>query len=75
MAINLKGRSFLSIMDFSTQEVRYLLDMAHDLKARKRSGLHSEVLKMCIRDRPFIVIMPRWQQECALLILRNAFCS
>ena len=34
MAINLKGRSFLSIMDFSTQEVRYLLDMAHDLKAR-----------------------------------------
>ena len=45
MAINLKGRSFLSIMDFSTQEVRYLLDMAHDLKARKRSGLHSEVLK------------------------------
>ena len=45
MAINLKGRSFLSIMDFSTQEVRYLLDMAHDLKARKRCGLHSEVLK------------------------------
>ena len=45
MAINLKGRSFLSIMDFSPQEVRYLLDMAHDLKARKRCGVHSEVLK------------------------------
>lgn len=45
MAVNLKGRSFLSIMDFTPQEVRYLLDLAHDLKAKKRSGIHNEVLK------------------------------
>ena len=37
MAVNLKGRSFLSIMDFTPQEVRYLLDLAHDLKAKKRT--------------------------------------
>lgn len=45
MAVNLKGRSLLSIMDFTPQEVRYLLDLAHDLKAKKRSGIYNEVLK------------------------------
>ena len=45
MAINLKGRSFLSIMDFTPQEVRYLLDLAHDLKAKKRAGICTETLK------------------------------
>ena len=38
MAVNLKGRSFLSIMDFTPQEVRYLLDLAHDLKAKSAQG-------------------------------------
>ena len=33
MAINLKGRSFLTLMDFTPGEIRYLLDLAHDLKA------------------------------------------
>jgi ornithine carbamoyltransferase len=41
MAVNLKGRSFLSIMDFTPQEVRYLLDLAHDLKSKKRAGIHN----------------------------------
>ena len=45
MAINLKGRSFLSIMDFTPQEVRYLLDLAHDLKAKKRAGIRTDSLK------------------------------
>ncbi len=45
MAINLKGRSFLSIMDFTPQEVRYLLDLAHDLKAKKRAGIRTDLLK------------------------------
>ena len=45
MAINLKGRSFLTLMDFSTSEIRYLLDLAHDLKEYKRSGTIHQVLK------------------------------
>ena len=45
MAVNLKGRSFLTLMDFSVEEVRYLLDLSRDLKAAKRMGLHNEVLK------------------------------
>ncbi|MGL4484730.1 MAG: ornithine carbamoyltransferase [Anaerovoracaceae bacterium] len=45
MAVNLKGRSFLTLMDFSTEEIRYMLDLAHDLKSKKRAGIHNEVLK------------------------------
>jgi ornithine carbamoyltransferase len=45
MAVNLKGRSLLTLMDFTTEEIRYLLDLAHDLKAKKRSGDSNYLLK------------------------------
>ena len=45
MAVNLKGRSFLTLMDFSPLEIRYLLDLSHDLKAKKRAGIIGESLK------------------------------
>lgn len=45
MAVNLKGRSFLTLMDFTPGEIRYLLDLAHDLKAKKRLGDQTEMLK------------------------------
>lgn len=45
MAVNLKGRSFLTLMDFSPEEIRYLLDLARDLKAKKRAGIYNHMLK------------------------------
>jgi len=45
MAVNLKGKSFLTLMDFTTGEIRYLLDLAHDLKAKKRAGIYNDLLK------------------------------
>ncbi|WP_312832575.1 ornithine carbamoyltransferase [Sedimentibacter saalensis] len=45
MAVNLKGRSFLTLMDFTKEEIRYLLDLSHDLKAKKRSGIFNYGLK------------------------------
>ena len=45
MAVNLKGRSFLTLMYFTPEEIRYLLDLSHDLKAKKRAGIHNEALK------------------------------
>ena len=45
MAVNLKGRSFLTLMDFTPEEIRYMLDLAHDLKAKKRAGICNQVLK------------------------------
>ena len=44
MPINLKGRSFLTLLDFSAGEIRYLLDLAHDLKTKKRSGIRGKIL-------------------------------
>ncbi len=45
MAVNLKGRSFLTLMDFTPEEIRYMLDLSHDLKAKKRAGICNQVLK------------------------------
>lgn len=45
MPVNLKGRSLLTLMDFTPEEIRYLLDLSHDLKSKKRAGIHNELLK------------------------------
>ncbi len=45
MAVNLRGKSFLTLMDFEPEEIRYLLDLAKDLKANARSGIRSNMLK------------------------------
>jgi ornithine carbamoyltransferase len=45
MAVNIKGRSFLTLKDFSTKEIEYLLDLAGDLKAKKRAGIPGETLR------------------------------
>ena len=45
MAINIKGRSFLTLKDFSAEEIRYLLALAHELKAKKRAGIQGSSLQ------------------------------
>lgn len=44
MGINLRGRSFLKLLDFTSEEIRYLLDLSHDFKRLKRAGvLHKKL--------------------------------
>ena len=38
MSIDLQGRSFLTLIDFTPIEIRYLLDLSVELKAAKREG-------------------------------------
>ena len=38
MAVDLRGRSFLTLKDYTPEEIRYLLDLAHRLKADKKAG-------------------------------------
>lgn len=45
MAIDLRGRSFLTLMDFTPDEIRYLLDLAAELKAKKKSGNKEHLLE------------------------------
>ena len=37
--MNLKGKSFLTLLDFSPEEIAGLLDLAADLKAKKKAGI------------------------------------
>ncbi len=45
MPVNLKGRSFLTLKDFTPQEIQYLLDLAKDLKNKKRVGNREKLLE------------------------------
>ena len=38
MAVNMKGRSLLTLKDWSPEEVRYVLDLSHRVKKERRSG-------------------------------------
>lgn len=43
--VNLKGRSFLTLKDYSKEEIRYLLDLAHQLKKAKKAGRIGKTLE------------------------------
>ncbi len=45
MAINLRGRSFLKLLDFTPEEIRYLLDLSKDFKNLKRAGVSHKNLE------------------------------
>ena len=45
MAFNLRNRHFLKLLDFTPQEIGFLLDLAVDLKKAKYAGLEQQRLK------------------------------
>lgn len=45
MPVNLKGRSLLTLRDFSPEEIRYLIDLSIDLKSKKRAGIRGRTLE------------------------------
>ena len=45
MRFNLRNRNFLTLLDFEPEEIRFLLDLARELKARKYSGTEQQRLK------------------------------
>ncbi len=52
MPVNLKGRSLLTLKDFTTVEFNYLLNLSMDLKKKKRAGVRGDLL-----DRKNIVLL------------------
>jgi len=44
MEINLKNRNFLKLLDFSQDEILYLIDLSRKLKKAKKSGLEEQML-------------------------------
>ena len=45
MSYNLRNRSFVKLLDFTPQEIRFLLNLARDLKAAKYGGYEQPRLK------------------------------
>lgn len=41
--INLKGRDFLKLLDYTPEEIAYLIDLAAELKAKKKSGVRHKL--------------------------------
>ncbi|MFO7850179.1 MAG: ornithine carbamoyltransferase [Spirochaetia bacterium] len=44
MPVNLRGRSLLTLKDYSREEILYLLDLSDDLKRKKRAGIRGDLL-------------------------------
>ncbi len=42
--MNLKGRDFLTLLDYTPEEIAYLVDLAAELKAKKKAGVLHDVL-------------------------------
>jgi len=45
MPVNLKGRNFLTLKHFTSEEIHYLLNLSQDLKEKKRAGIQGDLLK------------------------------
>ena len=45
LAVNLKGRDFLALIDYAPEEVEYLVDLAVDLKQKHKNGEAVQPLK------------------------------
>lgn len=53
--MNLRGRHFLTLKDFTKDEIRYLLDLSHALKAKKRAGIKD----YCLEDKNIVLIFEK----------------
>lgn len=43
--MNLKGKSFLKLLDYTPEEIEYLVNLASELKEKKKKGIATDVLK------------------------------
>ncbi len=66
MAINLLGRSFLTLKDFSTEEIRYLLNLAIQLKKLKYGGIKPRNLEG--KSVALIFEKPSTRTRCAFTV-------
>ena len=43
--MNLTGKNFLKLLDFSKEEIEYLIDYAAKLKSEKKNGIKHKILE------------------------------
>lgn len=64
--MNLKGRSFLTLKDYTAAEIEYLLDLAADLKRKKKQGICGNSLKG--KNIALIFEKPSTRTRCAFTV-------
>lgn len=64
--MNLKGRHFLTLKDFTPEEIGYLLELAADLKAKKKQGITGNSLKG--KNIALIFEKPSTRTRCAFTV-------
>ncbi|MBQ1273870.1 MAG: ornithine carbamoyltransferase [Cellulosilyticum sp.] len=62
----LKGKSFLTLHDFSAEQINFLLDLAADLKAKKRMGIKGHSLEG--KNVALIFEKPSTRTRCAFTV-------
>ena len=45
MSVQLKGRDFLTLKDFTAEEIEYFLKLSAELKDKKKKGIPMDVLR------------------------------
>jgi ornithine carbamoyltransferase len=66
---NLKGRSFLTLKDYTTEEIQYLIDLATSLKAKKKAGVYE--YNMRGKNIALIFEKPSTRTRCAFTVACN----
>lgn len=64
--MNLKGRSFLTLKDFTPEEIEYLITLAGELKAKKKKGILGSSLKG--KNIALIFEKPSTRTRCAFTV-------
>jgi len=62
----LKGKSLLTLHDFSKEQITYLLDLASELKSKKRMGIKGDLLKG--KNIALIFEKPSTRTRCAFTV-------
>lgn len=63
---NLKGRSFLKLLDFTTKELEYMIDLAEELKKLKYAGIKPQNLKG--KNIALIFEKPSTRTRCSFVV-------
>ena len=66
MAVNLKGRSLLTLKDYTKEEIEYLLKLAEDLKEKKLKGIQGKELQG--KNIALIFEKPSTRTRCAFVV-------
>lgn len=67
--INLKGRNFLKLLDFSPDEIQFLLDSATEFKKKKRNGIDHRLFTG--KNIALIFEKPSTRTRCAFEVAAN----